>query len=66
MISRRRAPIAIRMPISRVRSVTDTSMIFMMPMPPTNSEIAATPPPSSAIWLLDAWACSWNCALDSQ
>jgi len=31
-----RAPIAMRMPISRVRSVTETSMIFMMPMPPTS------------------------------
>ena len=27
------APMARRMPISRVRSVTDTSMMFMMPMP---------------------------------
>ena len=33
-----RAPIAMRMPISRVRSVTDTSMMFMIPMPPTRSE----------------------------
>ena len=32
------------MPISLVRSVTDTSMIFMMPMPPTSSEMAAIPP----------------------
>ena len=39
MMSRLRAPIAMRMPISRVRSVTDTSMIFMMPMPPTRSEM---------------------------
>ena len=31
-----------RMPISRVRSVTDTSMMFMMPMPPTTRLIAAT------------------------
>ena len=38
------APIALRRPISRVRSVTDTSMIFMMPMPPTKSEIAAMAP----------------------
>ena len=37
-----RAPIALRMPISRVRSVTVTSMMFMTPMPPTSSEIAAT------------------------
>ena len=33
------APTAMRMPISRVRSVTDTSMMFIMPMPPTSSEI---------------------------
>ena len=38
-----RAPTARRTPISRVRSVTDTSMMFMMPMPPTSSEMAATP-----------------------
>ncbi len=38
------APMALRMPISRVRSVTDTSMMFMMPMPPTSSEMPATPP----------------------
>ena len=31
-----------RKPISRVRSVTETSMIFMMPTPPTTSEIRAT------------------------
>ena len=30
-----------RRPISRVRSVTDTSMMFMMPMPPTSSETDA-------------------------
>jgi hypothetical protein len=30
-----------RSPISRVRSVTDTSMMFMIPMPPTTIEIAA-------------------------
>ena len=37
-----RAPTAIRRPISRVRSVTETSMMFMMPTPPTTSEIRAT------------------------
>jgi hypothetical protein len=31
-----------RTPISRVRSVTETNMMFMMPMPPTSSETAAT------------------------
>ena len=30
-----------RKPISRVRSVTETSMMFMMPMPPTRSETDA-------------------------
>ncbi len=44
MMSMRRAPSALRRPISRVRSVTETSMIFMMPMPPTSSEMAAMPP----------------------
>ena len=41
------APIALRMPISFVRSVTDTNMIFMTPMPPTNSEIPVTSRPIS-------------------
>ena len=39
--SRRRAPIARRTPISRVRSITLASMMFMIPMPPTSSEIDA-------------------------
>ena len=43
------APTAMRRPISRMRSVTDTSMMFMMPMPPTISEIVATAPSSSDI-----------------
>ena len=46
-MSRRRAPTALRMPISRVRSRTETSMMFMIPMPPTMSEIEAMPPSSS-------------------
>ena len=36
------APMARRMPISRVRSVTETSMMFMMPMPPTSRLTPAT------------------------
>ena len=44
MTSARRAPIALRMPISRVRSVTETSMMFITPIPPTSREIAATAP----------------------
>ena len=43
------APTASRMPISRVRSVTDTSMMFMIPMPPTNRLTAATADNSPAI-----------------
>ena len=35
---------AMRMPISRVRSVTETSMMFITPMPPTSREMAATVP----------------------
>ncbi len=35
------APIDMRKPISFVRSVTDTYMIFMMPMPPTNNDMPA-------------------------
>ncbi len=44
MMTDRVAPMALRMPISRVRSVTDTSMMFMMPIPPTSRDIAAMPP----------------------
>ena len=42
IMSRSRAPMLIRRPISRVRSVTETYMIFIMPIPPTSSEIPAT------------------------
>ena len=51
-MSLRLAPIALRMPISRVRSVTLTSMMFMTPIPPTSSEIAATSPSSVVKTLL--------------
>jgi hypothetical protein len=42
--SLRRAPDALRTPISRVRSATEASSTFMMPMPPTTSEMAAKAP----------------------
>ena len=42
--SRVLAPSAFLIPISLVRSVTETSMIFIIPIPPTISEIAAMPP----------------------
>ena len=40
-MAERVAPTARRTPISRVRSMTLASMMFMMPMPPTSSEIDA-------------------------
>ena len=38
------APSARRIPISRVRSLTVASIIFIIPIPPTRSEIAAMEP----------------------
>ena len=35
---------ALRIPISLVRSVTLTNMMFITPMPPTRSEMPATAP----------------------
>ena len=46
------APTAMRMPISRVRSVTETSMMFMMPMPPTTSEMTAMEASSMEVTLV--------------
>ena len=40
-MSRVFAPTAWRSPISFVRSLTETSMMFMMPMPPTISDTEA-------------------------
>ena len=40
------------MPISRVRSVTETSMMFIMPMPPTTREMAAMPARTSTSRLI--------------
>ena len=56
-MSRPRAPTAIRRPISRVRSVTDTSMMFMMPIPPTMSDTEAMAASSIVITRADSsWA----------
>jgi len=44
-----RAATAMRRPMSRVRSVTETSMMFMMPTPPTTSEMSATASSSALI-----------------
>jgi hypothetical protein len=43
-----------RIPISRVRSVTVTSMMFMIPMPPTSREMAAMPPSTREI-MVSCW-----------
>jgi len=41
------APRDLRKPISRVRSITVTSMMFIIPMPPTSKEMAAMPESSA-------------------
>ena len=41
-MSPRRAPRALRTPISLIRSVTETSMMFITTMPPTSRLIAVT------------------------
>ena len=41
-MSRRRAPSALRTPISRMRSVTETSMMFITTMPPTSRLMPVT------------------------
>src|SRR5580704_7233231 len=43
------APTAMRTPISRVRSVTLTSMMFIMPIPPTTSDTPAIAPSKRVI-----------------
>ncbi|MBK9768947.1 MAG: hypothetical protein IPP63_19115 [Chloracidobacterium sp.] len=61
------APMAFRMPISRVRSVTDTSMIFITPIPPIikpTEEIttmARKTPPVIAEKLIDKAGCGLHC-----
>ena len=60
----RGAPMALRMPISRVRSVTVTSMMFMIPMPPTSRLMAATAPSRTVkVWLVDALVASRESSL---
>src|ERR1035437_8445538 len=67
-------PNALRMPISRVRSISDTIMMFIIPMPATNSEIAAIPPRNNCSMLkmlvsklrtavadmTDTWLLKWS------
>ena len=73
-MSLRRAPTALRIPISRVRSVTDTSMMFITPMPPTSSEIAATSPSrvvntlllEAEVWRIDPWLMTLKLLVDVE
>jgi hypothetical protein len=37
-------PKALSIPISRVRSIKETIIMFIMPIPATNNDMAATPP----------------------
>ena len=55
MMSERRAPSALRRPISRVRSVTTISMMFMITMPPTTSDSATTPTSTAKMPLVAEW-----------
>ena len=60
-----RGPSALRSPISRIRSVTETSMMFMTPMPPTSSEMRgdAAEQDRSASWSTDVAVVSSDCWL---
>ena len=58
MISDCLAPNARRIPISLVRSLTLASMMFIMPIPPTNKEMAAVVPKTKLKMRCVAWACS--------
>ena len=68
-MSRGRAPTALRRPISRVRSRTDTSMMFDTPTPPTSSEMpaiaASTPVSTPRILPSTPRICSCVTALNS-
>src|SRR6266581_2037307 len=56
-ISRSVAPTARRTPISRMRSSTEASMMFMIPMPPTTSEIDAMAPSTTLKMVLVRCSC---------
>ena len=53
--SRRRAPRALRSPISRVRSETTISMMFMMTMPPTTSDRLTMPTSTAKMPVVACW-----------
>src|SRR5262249_42089555 len=49
------SPRALRKPISRVRSVTAISMMFMITMPPTTSDSPTTPTSTAKMPLVALW-----------
>ena len=57
-MSRRSAPSALRRPISFVRSVTETSMMFITPTPPTTRAIAAMRTMTPEIAFVTACICA--------
>ena len=67
-ISARRAPSALRTPISRVRSVTEIDMIAMTPMPPTISAIdEITISAKNVAWLIWSQSCRMaSCVSDVE
>src|SRR3989449_7814492 len=67
-ISRRVAPMALRTPISRVRSVTETIMIAMTPIPPTSSatlESTSITTKNAPVNLLNT-SRIWSCVIRSK
>ena len=68
-MSRGRAPTALRRPISRVRSRTETSMMLETPTPPTSSEMpamaASTPVSTPRMSPSTPRICRWVTALNS-
>src|SRR3989442_1540015 len=67
-ISRRVAPRALRTPISRVRSVTETIMIAMTPIPPTNRatlESTSITRKNAPVSLLNT-SRIWSCVIRSK
>ena len=68
MMSRRLAPSALRTPISRVRSATATSMMFMITIEPTISPIAGSAMPARTRypWILRQNASAESCVCSEK
>jgi hypothetical protein len=60
-----RAPSALRTPISRVRSITDTSMMFMTPTPPTSSAMRQMAPAAAVMATAKPWSSSPSLSLSN-